>query len=34
MRKYGREHYENISEDEKQKLVKYRKIYYEMPKYN
>ena len=29
---YGRERYKNISEDEKQKLVKYGKRYYEMRK--
>ena len=27
---YGREHYKNLSEDEKQKLVEYRKEYYRM----
>ena len=26
--KYGRERYENLSEEEKQKLVEYRKRYY------
>ena len=29
---YGREHYENRSEDERQKLVEYRKKYYRMRK--
>ena len=29
---YGREHYENRSEDEKQKLVEYRKKNYRMRK--
>ena len=27
-RQYGHEHYKNISEDEKHKLVEYRKKYY------
>ena len=31
-RKYGREYYKNLSEDEKQKLVEYRKKYYRMRK--
>ena len=29
---YGREHYKNLSENEKQKLVEYRKKYYRMRK--
>ena len=29
---YGRERYENLSEDEKQTLVEYRKKYYRMRK--
>ena len=32
MREYGREGYENLSKDKKQKLVEYRKIYYEYEK--
>ena len=31
-RHYGHERYNNLSEDEKQKLVEYRKKYYEMRK--
>ena len=31
-RQQGRERYKNLSEDEKQKLVKYRKKYYKMRK--
>ena len=31
-RQYGREYYRNVSEDEKQKLDKYRKKYYRMRK--
>ena len=29
---YGRESYKNLSENEKNKLVEYRKIYYRMRK--
>ena len=29
---YGRERYTNLAEDEKQKLVEYRKKYYKMRK--
>ena len=29
---YGRGHYKNVSEEEKQKLVEYRKKYYRMRK--
>ena len=29
---YGRENYKNLSENEKNKLVEYRKIYYRMRK--
>ena len=29
---YGRKHYKNLSEDEKQKLVEYRKKNYRMEK--
>ena len=31
-RKYGRKRFENLSEDEKQNLVEYRKKYYRMRK--
>ena len=31
-RQYGREHCKNLSEDEKQNLVEYRKKYYRMRK--
>ena len=33
-REYGHERYKNLSEDIKQKLVQYRKRYYEMQKNN
>ena len=33
-KQYGSKQYKNLSEDEKQKLVEYRKIYYEMRKNN
>ena len=33
-REYGCERYKSLSEDEKQRLVQYRKIYYEMRKNN
>ena len=31
-RQYGRERYKNLSEDEKRKLIEYRKKYYKMKK--
>ena len=33
-REYGCERYKSLSEDEKQRLVQYRKTYYEMRKNN
>ena len=33
-RQHGSESYKNLPEDEKQKLVEYRKIYYRMQKNN
>ena len=32
-RQYGRERYKNLTEDEKQNLVDYKKISYKMTKY-